>query len=226
MRLLAAVFSSPAEFLSQYSPAYPSGALFNATRASFVLEERVLCEIQFPGLPNATVIRGRVVSVVDGRGAMIACDGADAGVLAYIVSTANGELPADAGFVRHHPRFPARVPVVFRISEREEHGHDVEGVTDDLGSGGAFVRAPEPPKVGTRVSLRLTRTGRGPIEVGGRVAWARAGVGFGVHFDQRGPASAAPLRPMIRRIRETGEVPMWAGAPSDRSAEPTRPLRR
>jgi len=219
MRLLAAVYSSSEEFLSQYSADYPAGALFVATRASMALGERILCEIRFPSLPNPTIIRGRIVSALDGRGAWIACANSDAGIFAFVVSVASGETPSEAGLVRHHTRFPARVPVVFRVSEVEEASDDVVGETADLGSGGAYVRAAKPPKVGTRVNLRIDRTGQGPIEVSGRVAWARPGRGFGVRFDQRGPASAAPLRPLIRRIRETGEVPIWASATAERADE-------
>lgn len=215
MRLLATVFASGTDFLSQHSENYPYGAVFCPTKANLAVGERVLLEIQFPTLPNPAVVRGSVVSSVHGRGALVACESPDRARFGFVVDAARGELSGEGSLVRHHPRFPAQVPVKFRVMDLGENTRAVTATTADLGSGGAYIRSSETLKVGTRINLRLVTTDCGPIEVAGRVAWSEPGSGFGLRFDQRGPASAAPLRPLIRRIRETGELPLWANACSD-----------
>ena len=221
MRLLSIVFESGSAFLEQRENDYPSGAIFCLTKADLKIGERILWEIQFPELPNPAVLRGRVVSLVHGRGAMIACEASDRASFQFVIDAARGTLVGDAGIVRHHTRFPVVISVKFRIVEMGEPTEQVTALTADLGSGGAYIASMTAtttiPKVGTRISLRLVTTECGPIEVSGRVAWAKPSSGFGIRFDQRGPASAAPLRPLIRRIREIGELPLWASALPDSS---------
>ncbi len=231
MRLISTVFDSGAEFLEQHENSYPSGALFCLTKANLAIGERILLEIQFPELPNPSVLRGQIVSLVHGHGAMVACEASDRASFQFVMDAARGELLGDAGIVRHHPRFPAVISVKFRILEMDEPMEQVTALTADLGSGGASITSisststAQIPKVGTRISLRLVTTECGPIAVSGRVAWAKPSSGFGIRFDQRGPASAAPLRPLIRRICETGELPLWASALPDSSfARPDSPF--
>jgi Tfp pilus assembly protein PilZ len=216
MRLVPCVFSTGEAFLRCYSDDYPHGAVFCETRARLSLDEPVLVEVTFPELPNRAVLRGRVVSAVEKTGAWVQLSPRDHSVTCFVVEAARGCLDnAVAGqMVRHHPRYPARVSVRYRIDELDEasaHQGAETAEIADLGIGGAFVRSENPPRVGTRINLQLT-TGynSGNLEIDGRVAWTRAGVGFGVRFDQRGPGSARPLRPLIRRISETGEMPLWA----------------
>ena len=216
MRLVPCVFSSGEAFLRCYSGDYPHGAVFCETRAKLSLGERILVEVTFPELPNRAVLRGRVVSAVEGTGAWVELSGRDESVTRFVVNTASGDIDGTVvnGMVRHHPRYPARVAVRYRIDEIEETSTHRTAEIADLGIGGAFVRAANPPRVGTRINLQLT-TANGAataktLEIDGRVAWTRPGTGFGVRFDQRGPGSAKPLRPLIRRISETGEMPLWA----------------
>lgn len=210
MRLVPCVFETGQQFLASYSKDYPHGAIFCRTRAQLSLGEKVLVEVVFPGLPNRAVLRGAVVSVVAGTGAWVELSARDRSVARFVIDAASGDLDGE-GLVRHHPRYPARVAVRYRIDELDETSPHRRAELADLGIGGAFVRANHPPRVGTRINLELTAAvaGRQALEIDGRVAWTRPGVGFGVRFDQRGPGSAAPLRPLLRRISETGEMPLW-----------------
>lgn len=213
MRLVPCVFATGDDFLRCFSDAYPHGAVFCETRAKLALGEKLLVEIAFPELPNRAVLRGRVVSAVTGTGAWVELSASDQSVTQFVVDSASGRIDGTmvGGMVRHHPRYPARVSVRYRIDEPEETSPHRTAEIADLGIGGAFVRATNPPRVGTRINLQLSAAGRDQnLEIDGRVAWTRPGIGFGVRFDQRGPGSARPLRPLIRRISETGEMPLWA----------------
>ena len=213
MRLVPCVFQTGEAFLRCFSHEYAHGAIFCETRARLSLGERILVEVAFPELPNRAVLRGQVVSVIAGSGAWVQLSARDESVTRFVVDAASGKLAGEE-LVRHHPRYPARVAVRYRIDELEEPSAHHHAEIADLGIGGAFVRADDPPRVGTRVNLKLATalSGHQALEIDGRVAWTRPGVGFGVRFDQRGPGSAAPLRPLIRRISETGEMPLWATA--------------
>lgn len=222
MRLLACQFHSGTEFLASYRDR-SHGAVFCETRARLAVGERISVEISFPELPNPATMRGQIEAVT-GEGGWVAISARDADVARFAARAARGELAAD-GLVRHHRRFPTEVPVRYRINELDETSPHRDGHIVDLGIGGAQIRAEAPPRVGTRVSLALSTGAPEPrdLEIAGRVAWARTDRRFGVRFDQRGPGSARPLRPMIRRIAETGELPVWASAPHASSRRDATP---
>jgi Tfp pilus assembly protein PilZ len=223
MRLLTVAFVSPGEFLAHYADAYPHGALFCGTRAELGLNEPVLVEISFPGLPSRALVRGAVVSLsatsqrrdsgASQSGAWVAFDEFDVATRDFVVGVARGELGPAETAERIHRRFPAELPVDCRIDELDEPETDrLLSCTEDLGAGGAFIRSPSPPPVGTRVSLVIgpTLDSGETFELAGQVAWVRRGdrdsQGFGVRFDPKGAQGTQRLRALLRRADETGRL--------------------
>jgi Tfp pilus assembly protein PilZ len=210
MRLLTVAFGSPAEFLACYTGRLVPGGLFCPTRATFHADEEVVIEVAFPHLPNRTMLRGRAHTGSCGMGGWIRLDPSDARARDFLLSIARGD-GGDDSIERSHLRIPASVPVDCRVDEVDDPSHErVVSETQDVGSGGVFIRAAEAPAVGTRLRVTLGPTAdRGArFQLEGRVAWIRSGVeasrGFGVRFDRGGDSQR--LRTMVRRAWESGRV--------------------
>jgi hypothetical protein len=209
MRLLTCAFASRHAFLSSYRDDAADGALDCETRSALEVDQLVVVEVSFPGLPNPILLRGLVVDVQPGHRALVRIHDGDAHGRDFLLRAARGELEAVEPVERNHRRIPVALPITCRIEEVGEPGGEVVGLTHDVGGGGAWILCASPPAVGTRVSLVL-----GPVEgetfrLDGRVAWLRRDVwatGFGVRFDSKDSRDAARLRGLLRRACETGRV--------------------
>lgn len=99
-----------------------------------------------------------------------------------------------------HFRKGPRAPVELRASyRRDAPGAVLEkgGRVSDLGMGGAFVEAPDPPSEGTRVWLTFsTPTAWDPLELPAEVRWRKPG-GFGVSFRGLTAAQAQALHALV-----------------------------
>ena len=210
MRLLTVAFGSAAEFLACFSARLAPGGLFCPTRARFALDEELVIEVGFPGLPNRTMVRGRAFTASSGCGGWVRFVDDDARAADFLLAQAKGQ-PADDASERYHLRIPAAMPVDCVIDEDDEpaQGH-VVGRTQDIGSGGVFIRSSSSPSVGTRLQVVLGPSAAGDrFQLEGRVAWIRRNRkddgGFGVRFD-RHARDGQRLRTLLRRARETGRV--------------------
>jgi Tfp pilus assembly protein PilZ len=212
MRLVTVLFGSPGDFLACYTPEVAAGALFCPTRTPLALGEELLIEVGFPGLPNRTLLRGRAHQPSSMQGAWIRLDPADARARDYLVALARGEQSDDELVARGHLRIPASLPVDCRIDEADEPETErVLSTTQDVGTGGVFIRSTAPPAVGTRVQLVLgpTADAGATFQLEGQVAWLRrdpAARGFGVKFDPQIQGDARRLRAMLRHAWESGRV--------------------
>lgn len=182
MKTLQAAFGSGSELVTHIRDVEESGAIFVRTDDELRLDEEVLVEIDFPGLPHRALVRGSV-SGFDalGAGAWVAFSPADSSTRDFIFAVATGEITLSGRVPRRHPRFTADLPVSFRIPG----GSEEQTRTGDLGPGGSFIRTPAPPPVGTTVALRLGPSGAGELIVQGVVAWVQADgdeAGMGVCF--------------------------------------------
>jgi Tfp pilus assembly protein PilZ len=210
MRLLTVAFGSAAEFLACYSARLVPGVLFCPTRARFASGEELMLEVGFPGMSGRTMVRGRGFTASSGCGGWVQLDGEDARAGDFLVAQARGQASSDAA-ERTHQRIPAALPVDCVIDEDDEPSPDhLIGQTQDIGSGGVFIRSASPPSVGTRLQVVLGPTSGGDrLLLEGRVAWIRRrdddDGGFGVRFDRRA-RDGQRLRAMLRRARETGRV--------------------
>ena len=215
MRLLTCAFASPDAFLASYRDEPSDGALDCETRSAVEVDEPVVLEVWFPGLPNPTLLRGLVVDVQPGERALVQIHDGDAHGRDFLLRVARGELEPVGPVERNHRRVPVSLPITCRIDEVGEPVGEVVGLTHDVGGGGAWILCAAPPAVGTRVSLVL-----GPVEgetfrLDGRVAWLRRDLwatGFGVRFDSKDSRDAARLRGLLRRACETGRVAFGEGA--------------
>jgi Tfp pilus assembly protein PilZ len=210
MRLLTVAFGSAAEFLACFSARLTPGGLFCPTRARFAIDEEVVLEVGFPGLQSRTMVRGRAFTASSGCGGWIRLAADDARAIDFLVAQARGQHPEDAS-ERYHQRIPAALPVDCVIDEDDEPMRGrVVGRTQDIGSGGVFIRSTSSPSVGTRLQLVLGPSAGGDrFQLEGRVAWIRRNRkddgGFGVRFD-RHARDGQRLRTLLRRARETGRV--------------------
>jgi len=208
MRLIAVPFSSPDEFLAHYSDERASGALFVRTKAEFEPNETVLLEVSWPGVPNKVLLRGTVLSALDGAGAWVALHGDHATARSFIVGAARGDVDTGTAVARGSERFPALVNVSVESDDIED---PASAQTEDLGRGGAFVRTANPPPVGTTVRLII-----GPLDderintlrIEAEVAWTRTDddPGFGVRFSDQSQDEIRQLRALLRWASERGRI--------------------
>lgn len=223
MRLLTCAFASPDAFLASYSDEPRDGALDCETRSALELDQLVVVEVWFPGLPNPTLLRGLVVEVHPGHRARIRIHEGDAHRRDFLLRVARGELELVEPVERNHRRIPVSLPITCRIEEVGEPGGQVLGLTHDIGGGGAWILCASPPAVGTRVSLVLGPVDGETFRLDGRVAWLRRDAspnGFGVRFDSKDSRDAARLRGLLRRACETGRVAFGDGGEGVRAHRP------
>ena len=103
-----------------------------------------------------------------------------------------------SGHFRLRPRYPLKVRVIVR-RQNERSSREIEGGTENLGTGGAFILADPPLPPGTPVIVAISSaTTWDPLRIHGVVRWvrdARQGVaaGMGVAFDALSPEQALAL---------------------------------
>jgi len=205
LRVLRLNFSSPKDFLAHFSDRSPEGLVFCWTRAELQRHERVLAELDFPGLPNQVLVRAHVESLGGDQGAWLRFDYDDRSTVDFMLGIARGDIEVSEKTPRRHERFPADHKAKLTIAEKPQ----VVGLAEDLSAGGAFVRIDSPPAKGTPVRLELESEGGAAIELLGEVAWVRDGgtqdPGVGIRF-HRDASDVKRLRTLLRRARETGEI--------------------
>lgn len=208
MRLVTLVYSSADDFLASYHES-EGGTISVKTRTDGAIGEELLVELSFPGLPNQALLRATVTSITFEHGLRFAIAPADASTRDFLLGIARGTNVVVAAH-RGHARFPAALPARWAT---EGAAGTSSTIVEDLSAGGAFVKASEPPAVGTQVHLAIDAPGGGaPLETSGHVAWVRHGKdpGFGVDFDALVGDSGRRLRGLLRRASETAEVALEA----------------
>lgn len=202
MRLVTLAYASKEEFLAAYHPA-DGGTLSTRTRTDGAIGEDVLIEISFPGLPNRALVRAQVMGIAFEHGLRFAFDPADATTRDFLLQVARGEVTVEP-IHRDHARFPAALHAAWSIGAGLAHATMVE----DVSAGGAFVRADDPPPVGTVVELTITAPGGDSLIATASVAWLRHGKnpGFGVEFGELAGETGRKLRAMLRHASETAQV--------------------
>lgn len=107
-------------------------------------------------------------------------------------------MPRVSGHFRLRARHPLRVRVTLR-RQHERSSREVEGTTENIGFGGAFVAATPPLPPGTRLEVSLASpTTWEPLRLGGVVRWVRdargeLSAGMGVMFDPLSAEHAVAL---------------------------------
>lgn len=208
MRLLTLVFASPADFLANVSEANGRVLLFARTKTEAVPGDALLIEIGFPGLPNRVLLRA-AVSAQEADGLALEIDARDQSTADFMLALAHGEIEIKT-VERSHGRFPATLPVTYRIIDGAGAAA-ISSTLEDLSSGGAFIRADIQPVVGSTIEMLV-----GPADQGGErftargtVAWLRDesdARGFGVELEMPADADGRTLRRMLRHASETGKV--------------------
>ena len=106
MRLVTLAFATADDFLAAYHPA-DGGTLSTRTRTDGTIDERVLLEVSFPGLPNRALLRADVSGIAHEHGLRFTIATDDGSTRDFLVAIAHGEVRVESAVHRGHARFPA-----------------------------------------------------------------------------------------------------------------------
>jgi Tfp pilus assembly protein PilZ len=236
MKILFAAFKSADDFLGrlEVSRDAGNGLITVPTRARYRMGEPVILEIGFPGMPNRVLLRANARDPQHGlRFAAPPAGQSPAGPPGaetkedalfevapgeehkrdFLVAVAAGR--ANASWQRKHRRFPVRLPARF-VADGENVPLRGDAETEDLGSGGLFLKTTRSLPEGTRVSVVLDPCdGSAEMEFSGRVVYTRGedgNTGIGVQFDRLTTDDNKRLRRLIRDVKLRGKVVEWEDA--------------
>jgi Tfp pilus assembly protein PilZ len=206
MKILLARFNSGKEFLKHFDPAFQWGGLMVPTRAVAATDETLVVEVSFPELPNHVLLRARAVDRDEDKGCLVVkFHQTEEQKKEFLLECASGHVRTVRQ--RKHRRFPVRLRVAFGIQGGQSQ---VEAYTEDLSTGGIFLRTPMTLSVRTPVTLTVEPgDGSPPIEVNGYVAWVRhhpPTAGFGVSWDERTGNEMKRLRKLMRDLKARGKL--------------------
>ncbi|MBT8493045.1 MAG: PilZ domain-containing protein [Deltaproteobacteria bacterium] len=205
MELVSVHYTSAADFLSAYSTTNGKPSLFYRTkRDDLTPGTSVLAEVNYDGLPNHLLLRCVIGEARADRGFTLWPAPLDRGTLQFAVQFATGEIEIKTTYPRSGDRFPTTLPVDCRVEGKNPIW--MASQTEDLSTGGVFIRSRQTPAIGSRVRLVIGPSKDGErFLVYGKVAWSRSG-GFGVRFSTRGHTDARRLRTHLRRSAQAGKV--------------------
>jgi Tfp pilus assembly protein PilZ len=220
MKILYATYKSADEFLTRLQVGEDGevtpGRVSVATKARYEPGEVVVLEIGFPGLPNRVLVKAAAhkMPVADGLGfATFDLLPGEEHKRNFLVAVASGR--GKVSFGRRHQRFPIRLPARFRVEGEELTAAE----TEDMSTGGMFLRTTRDLPEGTRVSIVLDPLdGSAEMEFSCRVVRLRNEVGegeaegVGVQFDRPTSDEMKRLRRMIRDVKLSGKVVEWEAA--------------
>jgi Tfp pilus assembly protein PilZ len=214
MKILYAAFKSADDFLQrlEISKDAGPGRLSVPTKARYKAGEAVILEIGFPGLPNRVLLR---VHARDGETPepVFEVSSGEEHKRDFLVAVAAGR--AKASWQRKHRRFPVRLPARF-VAAGEEVPLRGDAETEDVGSGGVFLKTSRSLPEGTRLTVVLDPCdGSAEMEFSGRVVYTRqedGNAGIGIQFDRLSGDDMKRLRGMIRDVKLRGKVVEWEDA--------------
>jgi Tfp pilus assembly protein PilZ len=217
MKILFAAFKSADDFLGrlEVSRDAGNGLISVPTRARYRMGEPVILEIGFPGLPNRVLLRAnaRDSQARVAEDATFEVASGEEHKRDFLVAVAAGR--ANASWQRKHRRFPVRLPARF-VADGENVPLRGDAETEDLGSGGLFLKTTRSLPEGTRVTVVLDPCdGSAEMEFSGRVVYTRGedgNTGIGVQFDRLTTDDNKRLRRLIRDVKLRGKVVEWEDA--------------
>lgn len=215
MKILYATFKNAKDFLErlQMNDDAKEGRLTVATRARYQPNEAVVLEIGFPKLPNRVLIRTYYRQETKDGDAVFDLQAGEEHKRDFLIAVAAGR--ATASWQRKNRRFPMRLPARF-VVEGEEVPLRGDAETDDVGSGGVFLKTARSLPEGARVTIVLDPCdGSAEMEFSGRVVYTRkedGANGIGVQFDKLNSDDSKRLRRIIRDVKLRGLVNEWEDA--------------
>jgi Tfp pilus assembly protein PilZ len=217
MKILYAAFASAEDFLGRLELTRDAGPgrVSVATKARYKTGEPVILEIGFPGLPNRVLIRtsAREMPKTDVGDAHFEVAAGEEHKRDFLIAVAAGR--ATASWQRKHRRFPVRLPARF-IADGDTVPLRGDAETEDVGTGGLFLKTSRSLPEGTRVSVVLDPCdGSAEMEFSGRVVYTRSedeSSGVGVQFDRLSGDEMKRLRRMIRDVKLRGKLVEWEDA--------------
>ena len=205
MRILKAKYKTTEEFLDSYTDDPPCGSLFCPTTQQLQQKQAVVVEVNFPGLPNKTMLRGHVIwwraalpRLRVRAGALVTVKAEDKEKLSFVLDVANGrEVEA---VKRRHPRIPVTVSVRWRLVDSAEL---VDARLRDISVGGALLVTDEPLDKEDEIILELPLPGSAyPQNIAAKVTHVSS-EGYGIRFLYRDGGGTQRLREVVRRLTDS-----------------------
>jgi len=204
--LLLASFSTGAEFEGALSPRKgEAGELTLRTRYAPRAGAPLVVEITWPGLPNRVLLRAVASRRAFSGALVVRLEASEIRKRDFLRQVARGEL------AELHPRSSSRYCVVLPVQWRRFGATVlVEGIAEDLSSGGLLIVCPEASLVpGDRVAVRLDPAqALLDLVLTGVVQHIRTRadgrMAFGVRFEYRSSAEQRTLRALLRAFAHSG----------------------
>jgi Tfp pilus assembly protein PilZ len=203
VKWLSARYHSGSAFLEHYQPEFPHGGLVVPTRTRVDVGDDALVAVRFPELTCELCLRGFVAwrRAADPRrglkgGVAVEFIASDSMRRDFLLKVAQGLAQASG---REKRRIPIEMPCEVQLLGI---GEPITAVTEDISSGGAFVRCAEPPPVDNEVVLLIHLPTNAKIELAGQVRWLRPGPrpGFGAEFTMAAKTTRRLLDELVRRL--------------------------
>jgi Tfp pilus assembly protein PilZ len=203
VKWLSARYHSGSAFLEHYQPEFPHGGLVVPTRTRVDVGDDALVAVRFPELTCDLCLRGFVAwrRAADPRrgvkgGVAVEFIAGDSTRRDFLLRVARGEA-ASSG--REKRRIPIEMPCEVQLLGV---GEPSTAVTEDISTGGTFVRCVDPPALDSEVVLLIHLPTRAKIELAGTVRWQRPPPrpGFGIEFTMAGRMARRVLDELVRRL--------------------------
>jgi Tfp pilus assembly protein PilZ len=203
MQIIKLRFKSAEQFVQHLSPE-GAGRIFCPTTTPHEEGTSVIMDINFPILPNRTMVRGEVVwwrpalpRMRIRAGALVAVHPDETEKIHFLLDVSAGN--ADKYKRRRYARLPVYVPVRWRPTKSTEYR---QGDLNEISMGGALLKSGETLPIGTEVIMELVVPGTtAPTSIAGRVTYAKDGSGNGIRFLYREGGGSRRIREVIRRIQ-------------------------
>ena len=203
MKWLSARYHSGSAFLEHYQPEFPHGGLVVPTRTRVDVGDDALVAVRFPELTCELCLRGFVAwrRAADPRrgvkgGVAVEFIASDSMRRDFLLKVAQGLAQASG---REKRRIPIEMPCEVQLLGI---GEPITAVTEDISTGGAFVRCAEPPPLDSEVVALIHLPTNAKIELAGQVRWLRPPPrpGFGVEFTMAAKTTRRLLDELVRRL--------------------------
>lgn len=202
MRVLKARFGDKEAFLRAYSDEFADGGMFCATTTQLETDEEVVVEINFPELPNKTMLRAIVVNWRPAlprlrvrAGATLRFSSEDVDKRDFLLDVASGKR--HDGVKRRHSRLPVEVPIRWRPAKE---GDLKDATLRDISVGGAQLVTDDELSVDDDLVIELIAPGGAkPINIAGKVSNRLDGA-YGLRFVYRDGGGSRRLREVVRRL--------------------------
>jgi uncharacterized protein (TIGR02266 family) len=188
------------DFESRYLSESPHGGLLVAAAQGLSEGDLVELSIRLERPAESHRIRGAVLFLRQSEGRQLAGIGflpTETAIRERLLRSRSGGQgdPGEDAARREH-----RYETTLRIRYQTSSDFAID-YTRNLSTGGVFINSKRPPRVGSSILFQLFAPGEAePIDLPGKVAWRRAGQGFGVRFTASDSGARRRLDNLVRHV--------------------------